>query len=453
MQRIALEVMLRCTNIRGSQVIESQQIHALNSPGSHLKRVLMIAFHFPPLSGSSGIQRTLRFVQHLPSLGWQPIVLGASPVAFESTSQDLMAEVPRDTIVRRAFALDAARHLQLGGRYLGWTARPDRWMSWKFAGIHEGLRLIRQHKPDVIWSTYPIATAHVIGSALHRKTGIPWVADFRDPMAQVDYPPDPQTKKSFLAIEADATRHAAYCVFTTPGAAEDYRQRYPDAAGRMVVVENGYDEESFASTQAAARGPEDRNGRPLILLHSGIVYPSERDPSQLFEALGRLKLAGLLGPADLRVRFRASFQDALLTELASAAGASDFIEICPPISYREALQEMMSADALLVMQASNCNAQIPAKVYEYLRAGRPIVGLTDPQGDTAGVLRRAGLNDIVPLDASDEIAAALQRLVRDWRNGQWALPVPQAVRQASRRGRSEALVGLLMQSCLSNMNR
>jgi glycosyltransferase involved in cell wall biosynthesis len=407
----------------------------------------MIAFHFPPLSGSSGIQRTLRFVQHLPSLGWQPIVLGASPVAFENTSQDLMAEVPLDTVVRRAFALDAARHLQLGGRYLGWTARPDRWMSWKFAGIHEGLRLIRQHKPDVIWSTYPIATAHVIGSALHRKTGIPWVADFRDPMAQEDYPPDPKTRRSFLAIEADTTRHAAYCVFTTPGAAEDYRQRYPDAARRIVVVENGYDEESFASTKAVACGPDDPKGRPLLLLHSGIVYPSERDPTHLFEALGRLKSAGLLGPADLRVRFRASFHDALLTSLAAAAGASEFIEICPPIPYRAALKEMMSADALLVMQASNCNAQIPAKVYEYLRAGRPILGLTDPTGDTAGVLLQAGLKDIVRLDSSDEIAAMLLRRIQDWRNRMGLLPAQEAVSLASRRGRSEALAGLFTETC------
>jgi glycosyltransferase involved in cell wall biosynthesis len=450
--QIAVEDLLNRTTIRASQVLESQHAHAITIPGCHLKRVLMIAFHFPPLSGSSGIQRTLRFVQHLPSLGWQPIVLGASPVAFENTSQDLMAEVPLDTVVRRAFALDAARHLQLGGRYLGWTARPDRWMSWKFAGIHEGLRLIRQHKPDVIWSTYPIATAHVIGSALHRKTGIPWVADFRDPMAQEDYPPDPKTKRSFLAIEADATRHATYCVFTTPGAADDYRQRYPYAARRIVVVENGYDEESFASTQMATRGTEDLNGGPLLLLHSGIVYPSERDPTQLFDALGRLKSAGLLGPADLRVRFRASFHDALLTNLAAAAGALEFIEICPPIPYREALQEMMSADALLVMQASNCNAQIPAKVYEYLRAGRPILGLTDPKGDTAGVLRQAGVVDIVRLDSSDEIAATLERLIREWRNGKGVLPAEEAVHRASRRCRSEALAGLFSEIGVAGTN-
>ena len=409
----------------------------------------MIAYHFPPLAGSSGIQRTLRFVQHLPSLGWQPLVLSADPRAYEKTSDDLMADVPPGTVVRRAFALDTARHLQFKGRYLGWMARPDRWISWKFDAIRQGLTLIDEFKPDVIWSTYPIATAHVIASALHRKTGIPWIADFRDPMAQDGYPADPLTWQSYKDIEADAAGHARYCVFTTPGAARMYQQRYPAAASRIVVLENGYDEESFATVTPKASLPASSLGlsapgsRPLILLHSGIVYPSERDPTQLFEALGRLKAQGRLSPADVRIRFRASVHDDLLQSLAQAHGAQDFIELCPPIPYREALAEMLAVDALLVMQASNCNAQIPAKIYEYLRAGKPILGLTDPEGDTAGVLRSAGLNDIARLDSSVEIASVLPRLVSAWREGIMELPDVQAVRQASRQGRSEALSTLL----------
>ncbi len=408
----------------------------------------MIAYHFPPLAGSSGIQRTLRFVQHLPVLGWQPLVLSAHPRDYESTSDDLLADVPAATVVRRAFALDTARHLQFKGRYLGWMARPDRWISWKFDAIRQGRQLIENYKPDVIWSTYPIATAHVIASALHRKTGIPWVADFRDPMAQDGYPADPRTWQSYLAIEADAAARARYCVFTTPGAARMYQQRYPGAAGRMVVLENGYDEESFAAVtpQAGMDCTAVNAGRPLVMLHSGIVYPSERDPTQLFEALGRLQKAGALSPTELRIRYRASVHDGLLQSLAQAHGAQDFIELCPAIPYREALAEMMAVDALLVLQASNCNEQIPAKIYEYLRAGKPILAMTDPAGDTAGVLRGAGLHDIVRLDSVDEIARILPTLVHDWRRGKASLPQKSAVQQASRRGRSQALAGLLAQA-------
>src|SRR6185437_16439740 len=151
-------------------------------------RGLMVAYHFPPLAGSSGIQRTLRFVQQLPEFGWEPVVLTTTIRAYERTSTDLDTEVPGDIVVERAFALDARRQLSIAGRYPAWLARPDRWMTWRFAGVHAGMRLIRRLRPEAIWSTYPIATAHMIGASLARRSGLPWIADFRDPMAQEGYP-------------------------------------------------------------------------------------------------------------------------------------------------------------------------------------------------------------------------------------------------------------------------
>ncbi len=264
-------------------------------------------------------------------------------------------------------------------------------------------------------------------------------------MAQDDYPADLKTRRSFSLIEADALAHARHCVFTTPSAARIYRNRYPHASERIAVIENGCDEESFALARSNPPAvPADAEGaRPLVLLHSGVVYAAERDPTQLFAALGRLMRDGRLTPQDLRIRFRAAVNDDMLRELAAGHGAGEFIELCPAIPYREALTEMMSVDALLALQASNCNAQIPAKIYEYLRAGRPILGLTDPLGDTAAVLRSAGLSDIVPIDSAEDIEKALPPLVAALRRGHLVLPDGQSVHAASRRGRTEALAGLM----------
>ena len=405
----------------------------------------MVAYHFPPLAGSSGVQRTLRFAQHLPALGWQPLLLTADSRAYERTSDDLLTDVPSDLIVRRAFALDTSRHLTVFGRYLGIMARPDRWMTWRFDAVRQGLRMIREFSPDVIWSTYPIATAHLIASKLHTQTGIPWVADFRDPMAQDGYPADPLVWKHYSAIEADAAARARFCIFTTPSAAREYQQRYPTAAQRMVVLENGYDEESFANVRIASAAPISMAPGPgkIVLLHSGIIYPSERDPTQLFLALARLKQTGALKSTDLQIRFRAAVHEEMLVRLAREHGIEEFLDVCPAIPYRDALAEMLSVDGLLVMQASNCNAQIPAKIYEYLRAGKPIVGLTDPEGDTAGVLKAAGLLDIARLDSADEIAQLLVDVLTSWRKGIKRLPDVNSVQQASRLGRSRDFVKLL----------
>lgn len=410
-----------------------------------MKRVLMVAYHFPPLAGSSGIQRTLRFVQQLPEFGWQPLVLSAHPRAYERTGGDLAREVPADTVVRRAFALDTARHLSLRGRYFGPLARPDRWVSWKFDAVRHGLKLIKAYRPDVIWSTYPIATAHLIGAELHRRTGLPWVADFRDPMAQEGYPADPKTWQQFDAIERRALLAAAHSVFTTPGAAAVYRQRYPEAAGRVELIENGYDEESFAAAEAGngTNQREPLNPGAITLLHSGIVYPGERNPTQLFQALGELKRSGGLQPERFKLRFRAAVHDELLARLARENDVQALVEILPAIPYRDALQEMLRADALLVMQGKGCNDQIPAKIYEYLRAGRPAICLSHPEGDTVGVMRKAGMQAEARLDSAEEIAARLPAFVDAVRSGAAERPSCAYVGGASRHARTEALAGLL----------
>jgi hypothetical protein len=132
-----------------------------------------------------------------------------------------------------------------------------------------------------------------------------------------------------------------------------------------------------------------------------------------------------------------------LSALTEQYGLQDVIELCPPLPYREALAEMVRADALLVMQAANCNAQIPAKLYEYLRAGRPVLGLTDPCGDTASALREAGVDAIAPLDSVEAIASLLTRFLNSLAQGCAPLPNPQAVQLASRQARSQCLANLL----------
>ena len=410
-----------------------------------MKRILMVAFHFPPLAGSSGIQRTLRFAQHLPKFDWQPMVLSASPRAYERVSQDLNADIPGGTVVRRAFALDTARHMSVAGRYFSAMARPDRWVSWRFDGVRQGMQMIRKYKPAVIWSTYPIATAHLIGAELHRRTGIPWVADFRDPMAQEGYPADPLIWEQYRQIEQLAMSQAARCVFTTPSAADHYRRLYPDAAARIEVIENGYDEETFTglSNGGPVRTPEPLVPGSMTLLHSGIVYPSERDPTQLMAALRQLHDAGTIRPGKLTVRFRAAVAEDLLRQLALQYDVEAYVEVCPPFSYRDALGEMMRADGLLIMQASNCNAQIPAKLYEYLRAGRPILALTDPMGDTAWVLLKSGIQTIAALDDSDKISQLLQRFVTEKTNISNAQGGESAIYRASRQNRTRVFAQLL----------
>src|SRR5204863_7150606 len=91
-------------------------------------------------------------------------------------------------------------------------------------------------------------------------------------------------------------------------------------------------------------------------------------------------------------------------------GLDDIVFLEPAIPYRDALAEMLAADGLLIFQAANCNHQIPAKIYEYLRARRPMLILTDAAGDTAAVVRAAGIDTMAPLDSAE----AIERLLVDF---------------------------------------
>jgi len=407
-----------------------------------MKRLLMIAFHFPPLAGSSGIQRTIAFARHLPRFGWEPLILTAHPRAYERVSDDQLIDLPSNTIVEHAFALDSSRHIAVMGRYPAFAARPDRWVTWWLGAVPQGLAMIRNYRPHAICSTYPLATAHKIGHTLHRLSGLPWIADFRDPMVQDGYPADPKTRQSFRVIEERALRSASFSVFVTPGAARTYRERYPDVpATRLAVIENGYDEESFTRLESPDKGP--LLPGTFTLIHSGIVYPSERDPTQLFRALRLLLDGGHLMPGELRLRLRAPAHEDLLVKLIDKFRLAEVVELCPPIPYRRALQEMMRADGLLVLQASNCNDQIPAKVYEYLRCRRPIIALTDLAGDTASLLRRAGIQNIAPLDSAEKIGLELRRFLDQAKHGEAAQPSAAIAAAASRTHRAGELATLL----------
>jgi hypothetical protein len=413
-----------------------------------VKRVLMIAYHFPPMSASSGFQRTLRFSEYLPELGWLPQVLTVHPRAYPGR----VAKLPQTngasreaSPVRRAFALDSAKHLALFGRYPQWLSIPDRWWSWWLGAVPAGLAMIRESKPDVLWSTYPIATAHAIGHTLHKITGIPWVADFRDPMAQDDYPVEPAVHRAFERIERRTLTHCARAVFTAPGALRLYAERYPELpAERLVVIENGYDETAFAAAEAGRLPASDgaataKRSGPLVLVHSGTVYASERDPRAFFGALSDLRNSGRISAQSLQVVLRATGCDDYLRGLLTELRIDDIVRLAPPVGYREALAEMLAADGLLVLQAANCNYQVPAKLYEYLRARRPILALTDPAGDTARALTDARIDTIAPLDSQPLIAGQLLRFLDLVRDGRAPVADPARIAAASRRARTAEL--------------
>lgn len=370
--------------------------------------VLMVAYHFPPCAEISGALRTLSMARYLAQDGVRSIVLTPHARAYPRISEQSMGMIPSDIHVVKTFALDAQRHMGIGGHYLQWLAIPDRWISWWPGAVMAGLRAIKRHQPRAIWSTYPIATSHLIAYELHRRTGVPWIADFRDPMiGEEGVNPTGFAMRIRNKVEALAVRHAQACVFVTTGAAELYARRYADVPhGNFEIIPNGFDEEAFTCLPTLGSTPE-REGRPLVLVHSGVLYPEGRNPEPFFIALSRLLASGRLKSGDLRIVLRASGNESMYVEMVKRYGLANIVELAPPIAREDALREQAQADALLLFQGAQFNPQIPAKVYEYLRVGRPILALADPGGETARLVASTGVGMVVPLDDSEALADAM----------------------------------------------
>ncbi len=370
------------------------------------KSVLYVAFHYPPIQMSSGVHRSLVFSRYLAQQQLQVTVLTVDPKAYSSVN--MQQQPPAGINVLRCFALDTARHLTIKGRYFGWMAQPDRWISWLPSAVLQGYKLLRKNKDSVIISTYPIATAHIIGYFVHRLTGSPWIADLRDPMLQDGYPADPLRKRIFAWIEQKIIHHASAAILTSPGAIELYKKRYPAVADDFWHhIPNGYDEQIFTNLPAWPS----RNDGKFKLLHSGTIYPQERDPTALFDAISMLKQQQPNLAATLVVVLRATGHDELYAQQIAKRNIADIVELAPAIDYRSAAAEMLDANALLLLQADDCNYQTPAKAYEYIRARKAVLVLSPEESDTWQLMAVTGGAIRADLDQSEQIYHQLVSLL------------------------------------------
>lgn len=391
-------------NVKGKTLIDSSN-----------KTALLIAFHYPPCQ-SAGTHRTEKFAYYLTQMGWNVVVLTVHERVYaqKESARDVQS---KGIHVHRCFAFDSARTLAYKGKYLGFTCVPDRWWSWAPSAIAAGKKLIEEFKPDVIWSTYPIITAHFVAYRLHKGSGIPWVADYRDPL-QSRYDSNVQ-KYSWASkyIEKLSIKNSTKAVFTTTNARDLYRNLYPEEnPNKFIVIENGFDEDKFDGVTPVVRV----DNQIFQLLHSGDVYGVGRDPSDVFKAIANLKRRNILHSSNFRLVFRGVTDRTKLDKAILSEGLEDIVELLPMIGYQASLSEMLSSDGLLLLQGPLFNNQVPSKLYDYIRAAKPILANTPLDSATASVLTTVPTAICAPNQSSIEQAIIewmMNRSVREVAGG------------------------------------
>ncbi|MCK5406538.1 MAG: glycosyltransferase [Candidatus Krumholzibacteria bacterium] len=399
-----------------------------------MKQLLMIIPFFPPMAGG-GVYRPLSFVKYLGRYGWQTTVIAPRGDAFWIQDERLTEQIPESCEVVRTDTLSGQALLarlrggsggtsgkgspqkRSSGKFSAarWLASffliPDTYVGWRPYASRAALELLSNRPYDAIYSTSPPETSHLVALDLHDRTGLPWVADFRDPWMNLYLlkPPTPVHAAIHRKLERRVCNRA-HVVVTTEWHEEEIRRNYPGAPG-VTRIPNGYDAAEAAAVEALTPG-SDR----LRITHAGMLTQN-RTAVPFLRGLHRFLSNNAESRADIEVLFVGAREDrneAAVRELE----LEDVVEFHDSRPHDETLQLERRSHILLLIKHVNPDyrGMVPGKLYEYIGLRRPILALS-PDGEASRLVEGLRRGLLAPQENEAAIASALESLYQKYRDG------------------------------------
>ena len=405
--------------------------------GRSRKRVLFIAYYFPPL-GLGGVQRATKFVKYLPKYGWDPRVLTVKPVSYFAEDSTLLEEFDTSVIVRtesfdplrirerwrlnrtlnplkvvKSLPQDRQRMVRTILNYLFF---PDSKIPWVPDAVKTGARLIHREGMDLIFSTSPPQSGHLVGYALYRRTGLPWIMDYRDdPTGRDDLTlPTPFHRKGIRWLTRKMIGSAKHVITVSRPIAstiERMTQRKD-----LSVIPNGFDTADF---HADIRFP----GKRFTLTYCGTMNTRIR-PDPLFKAVRILLRRDPALRSRILLRFTGCVIGFTFDRIIRKYGLDDIVQWDGYVPHKTCIRTMCDADMLLLyLPESTGEGMVTGKIFEYLASGRPVLAVVPPGEAQKIILRHARGVVIHPTDI-EGIVNHLQRSFELWARGDLELSIP-----------------------------
>jgi glycosyltransferase involved in cell wall biosynthesis len=412
--------------------IQANNHKALHA-ASKTRRVLMVAYYYPPLGGI-GVHRTLKFSKYLPDFNWQPLILTIQPDAGLLRDLSLEQEIPETVQVFRTASLSLPLWLpwRLRNFISRWILVVDEQLGWLPYAVNRGRRILASQHCESIYTTSSPYSDHLIGYRLKKRSGLPWVADFRDPWVGNTALRIPTRLHRFLVrvLEGLVVRQADRVLVVSEPMRRDFIKRYPELQeDKFLAIPNGFDEGDFKDIQ-----PADPLEDQFLLVYSGSFYGERRTPRPFFTALQDLLQRGAIPKKAIQVRFVGNVGKPTL-QMIDNMQLRDVVKATGFLPHREAIAQLMAADVLLLIVGPGPGSEIvlPGKIFEYLASGKPILGLVPP-GASAELIREASAGVVVDPYDIDGIAAQIQNLYKRWKQSQLRVNTdPKVVAHFSRR--------------------
>jgi FkbM family methyltransferase len=407
----------------------------------NFKKVLVIAYYFPPLSGS-GVQRTLKFVKNLRDFGWEPIVVTVGESNYPLKDKSLLLEIPDDIEIIRIDDIknlnnktieellslydDVINNKEIMSEFMNdlrkskellyqLAVTPDKAIFWANNVLKNIDYKVDFNEIDLIYTTSGPYSDHLIGYQLKNRYFKPWIADFRDEWTNnpyATYHSDTIKYKMDFSMERTIVKNADKVITTTPIASENYRKTFDLKADKVVTITNGYDESDFADLNLDCK-----SSNKFTIIHNGLLYLI-RTPRTFLEAVSNLIQRRLIDKSKIKIVLTEDEHEWI--SVIKEFDLEGVVQFTGYLSHRDSLIYASKANALLLIvgPGEKNKSVYPGKIFEYLRLKKPILALS-PNGSLVENLindTKRGIN--VDFDDIQAIEEAILSLYINWERNQ-----------------------------------
>ena len=436
-----------------------------------MKRVLIITYYCPP-SGGSGVQRWVKFAKYLPKEGWQPVIYTPENPELTTIDKTLAAEIPPEAevvkthifepygIYRKLMGKGSSTDLKaltsagsdgnevnpVNGGKKSWKQKlslyirgnffiPDPRIMWVRPSVKFLKSYLKKHPVDAIVSTGPPQSMHLIGLELSKATGLPWLADFRDPWTKIFYfkhlELTHRSEAKHQALEKKVVDGATRVIAVSPMVKKDFEAI---TSTPVELITNGFDEEDFNDPFEA--------DEYFNITHTGL-FASDGDPEILWKVLAAKCQEDKEFRKLLRIRLVGKTDQEIVNSIETAGLGPNLVNLGYQ-SHEVAVREQRNASVLILplRKEPEYEAVLPGKLFEYLASRRPILGIGQTDGAMAQVVRNTGSGIVYDWNEEQKIRRWVDFSWEEFKNHE-LLDNATDISMYSRRRLTKRLVSLL----------
>jgi glycosyltransferase involved in cell wall biosynthesis len=422
------------------------------------KRVLIIAYYFPPM-GMGGVQRATKFAKYLPVFGWKPFVLTVKDVEYLAKDPSLLEDIPPEAKTIRTGSFDPLRisfilksffkkreqkgkslkgNTVQGPKLSSWLFFPDSKIGWVPFALLSGLKIIREEKIDLIFTTSPPPSLHLVGYFLKFLTGKPWVADFRDPWVGFHYEDYPTPFHLWLKnrLVTEISENADAIVSVNQKITQRLLSLYPFIKN-IKAIPNGYDDSDFSLSTSVKTDP-------FTIAYLGTFSP-DHNPEPFLSGLKSFLDEGKVSKEKLKFIHIGLCMGIDFDRLIKEYDLSEVVERRGYLPHKDALAHLQEASLLLLTTSQAPEAEMisTSKLFEYMLLKKPILAIVPPSGAAAEVIYSLNLGKVVSPGDLTGIKKKLLSFFSDWEKGRSNLDVDEEkIKKFSRKSLTSDLASL-----------